>query len=314
MKHKALEAQLDGLLKNFPKEQVLAYYPRHIVTPMAYLDAKYFSVMNFTFINNHVWNDAARTPDAEQAAGECATFSAVLVEKMMPTYFLAGEFLESVDQTDFLESFTFSQLHFPMPGFLLVLPDQFTTPKIGFNVPFVMVSTHKGLLYIHPFLLNDDGSCVQVSTKIKYEDVQESIRTRIEADKAKHLDDKSEVQRFHVYAVELVLKLLIIISTKPHALVDSLDDPPARKQRTRKNGSLKTDALWNPAFIGKGYSAQRLGAGGGSGPGKRMHWRRGHLRNQRYGENRSLVKVVWIEPVLIHGELQSAGVPSVDAD
>jgi hypothetical protein len=314
MKNKALEAQLDGLLKEFPKEQVLAYYPRHIVTPMAYLDPKYFSVLNFRFIHNQLLTGTTPTPQNQEDTQECETFSAVLVEKMVPTYFLAEEFLESVDQTDFLESFTFSQLHFPMPGFLLVLPDQFTAPRVSLNVPFVMVSTYEGLLYIHPFAVNDAGNFARVSTTIRFEGVQESIQASIERGEAYQSEDKSDEYKYNVYIFGLVLKLLIIISTKPHALVDSLDQPPARKQRTRKNGTIKTDALWNATFIGKGYSAQRIGAGGGSGPGKRMHWRRGHLRNQRYGENRSLVKVVWIEPVLIHGELQSAGVPPVDAD
>jgi hypothetical protein len=39
---------------------------------------------------------------------------------------------------------------------------------------------------------------------------------------------------------------------------------------------------------------------------KSAHWRRGHFRNQAYGPSWSLHRAVYIEPVLVHGELESA--------
>lgn len=132
----------------------------------------------------------------------------------------------------------------------------------------------------------------RIITPMEYENAQESIQAYVARSVAQQNQDKSDEYKFGVYIFGLVLKLLLIISTKPNALIDSLDQPPARKQRVRKNGTIKADALWNPCFIGKGYSAKRVGDSGGSGSPMRMHWRRGHLRNQRYGPDWSLVKVI----------------------
>jgi hypothetical protein len=303
MNHRALESNLERLLEHFPREQVMAYYPRRIITPMDYLNPKYFSSLCFRFIHDNQLTGKAPTPQSLQDASDCKTFLAVLVKKMMPTYFLAREFLESVEQTDVLESFTFAQLHFPMPGFLLVLPDQFTMPSVSVNIPFVMVSTFEGLMYIQPFAVADDGKFRSVSLILKYENVQQSIQAYIERSVVHQRQQNSAEYTSDVYIFGLILKLLIILSTQPNALVDSHEDPPARKQRERKYGTIKIDALWNPCFIGKRYSTQRIGADIGCGSGVRMHWRRGHLRNQRYGPGRLVLKPIWIKPVLIHAEL-----------
>lgn len=306
MNHRALESNLENLLRYFPREQVMAYYPRRIITPMEYLNPKYFSALCFRFIHNSQLTGTPHTPQSIQEARDCETFLDVLVKKMMPTYFVAREFLESVEQTDLLGCFTFAQLHFPMQGFLLVLPDHFTTPSVSHNIPFVMVSTLGGLLHIKPFAVTDDGKFRCDSITLKYQNAQESIQGYIERSVVLQRQENFPEYTSDVYIFGLVLKLLIILSTQPNALVDSLDDPPARKQRERKNGTIKTDALWNACFIGNRFSTRRRGVGMGGGSGMRMHWRRGHLRNQRYGAGRLVLKPIWIKPVLIHSELLRA--------
>lgn len=64
-----------------------------------------------------------------------------------------------------------------------------------------------------------------------------------------------------------------------------------------KHGKLK-DALWSPNFIGLGYQPVREPQGG-SHASPRMHWRRGHTRQQPYGPKMALRKTKWIEPMLI---------------
>lgn len=181
MNHKALEANIDYLLKHFSREQVFEFYPRRIVTPMEYLNPKHFSALLFRCIYHHIVTETPLTPEAEREALECQKFADVLLERKMPTYFVAGEFLESVEQTDIVESFTFAQLHFPMPGFLLVLPDQFTVSKTVLNVAFVMVSTLNGSLYIRPFgIENDTADFASVATTIRFEGVENSVHNYIE--------------------------------------------------------------------------------------------------------------------------------------
>lgn len=60
--------------------------------------------------------------------------------------------------------------------------------------------------------------------------------------------------------------------------------------------------FWTPNIVGKGYvlKGEHPGSHGGTSP--RMHWRRGHMRQQPYGEGRSLRREQWIEPALIAAE------------
>src|SRR5437899_7574028 len=67
-----------------------------------------------------------------------------------------------------------------------------------------------------------------------------------------------------------------------------------------KKGKIR-EALWTPNFIGKCYRPKGM-LQGGHHASPSLHWRRGHKRNQRYGEGNKLVKKIWIEPMLI-GEL-----------
>ena len=66
-----------------------------------------------------------------------------------------------------------------------------------------------------------------------------------------------------------------------------------------KNPSKKGNvAFWSPNIIGNDY--QILGGhGSGSHASPRMHWRRGHFRNQACGQGRKDHRRVWLEPMLV---------------
>lgn len=321
MKNAEFDRQLEKMLEVFPKEEVLEFYPRRIVTPLAYLSPIYFSLISFTFINHT--EPYENSPELLKRRHARRLFLKVLTEKFVPTYFLDESFLDAVDQTDMLESFTFSQLHFPMPGFLLVLPHDWIIAKAGAHIPFVVVSTRDGFLHISQDVVGDDCSLRFVANNIRYEDVKDTISATIKLRKGLAFTTEeapllkavmsdssdSKTDNTPIYIFELIMKLLVILSTQPNALVDAPKE--ARKARARKDGVVKTEALWHPCFIGKSKSEslQR----GGIGPAKRMHWRRGHLRNQRYGLDRSMVKAVWIKPVLIHSEMLGETLKAKDA-
>ncbi len=65
-----------------------------------------------------------------------------------------------------------------------------------------------------------------------------------------------------------------------------------------KNGA----EFWTPNIIGKHYVFPGKGTHGHTGVSPRMHYRRGHMRQQPYGEGRSLRRAQWIEPMLIAAE------------
>lgn len=94
-----------------------------------------------------------------------------------------------------------------------------------------------------------------------------------------------------------VFKVALALTARPELVEASKLMRPAKV----RNGETIRDALWSPIVLGRNYRLEygpnvnhaHVGA-------KRMHWRRGHYRNQRHGLNFSLVKLIWIEPVLVN--------------
>ena len=66
------------------------------------------------------------------------------------------------------------------------------------------------------------------------------------------------------------------------------------------NGKKTSKGLefWTPNILGKDYVLRKPSLSG-SGPTPRMHWRRGHVRQQPYGERNALRRTLWIEPTLV---------------
>ncbi|MBN3961783.1 MAG: DUF262 domain-containing protein [Nostoc sp. NMS8] len=76
-------------------------------------------------------------------------------------------------------------------------------------------------------------------------------------------------------------------------------------------GKAQAQDFYQPLWLGLGYRLKREGTQGSEDSSgihgtKSVHWRRGFLRNQPYGEGRQQRKLVWIEPV-IDNESQSVG-------
>ena len=105
--------------------------------------------------------------------------------------------------------------------------------------------------------------------------------------------DKESVNRMTTLAVNLMLAMTNVpnIMTRERIL-----------RPTKKVGkTIVRRALWKPNFIGENfrikYEGEQVLEGHHRSP--HAHWRKGHWRNQRYGEKLSLVKRIWIEPVFI---------------
>jgi hypothetical protein len=57
--------------------------------------------------------------------------------------------------------------------------------------------------------------------------------------------------------------------------------------------------FWTPNVLGRTYRLRARPSEAASGISPRMHWRRGHMRQQAYGQGRTLRRSQWIEPVLV---------------
>jgi hypothetical protein len=85
------------------------------------------------------------------------------------------------------------------------------------------------------------------------------------------------------------------------------DTPPERvakwfqvtpEKRHKQQSSLTADGYAVVRLVGQEASSNRNENGGAL----RVHWRRGHWRYQRHGEDLSLKKRIWIKPVMVGAE------------
>lgn len=96
------------------------------------------------------------------------------------------------------------------------------------------------------------------------------------------------------------LTLLAVASTLLCNLLLVMDARKDLVSRGAWNGKRTSKGLefWTPNMLGKDYVLHKPSSVG-NGPTPRMHWRRGHVRQQPYGEGHALRRPVWIEPTLI---------------
>lgn len=88
----------------------------------------------------------------------------------------------------------------------------------------------------------------------------------------------------------LVFSALLAIEARP-ALVTEGKRVAAGKRSHRE--------IWTPNVIGREYRIAREGSGAGTHASPRLHWRRGHFREQRFGPGRAETRRIWIDPMLV---------------
>lgn len=92
----------------------------------------------------------------------------------------------------------------------------------------------------------------------------------------------------------IVANLMLAMAARPELREDT-----GVRVRVIKNGPAREE--WTPNWIGRTYRYSRP-AGDGEHASPRMHWRRGHYRQQRHGVGGKERKLLWIEPCLVGGE------------
>src|SRR5437899_1771221 len=137
----------------------LRYYPRRIACPLDYFDPKYYSIMVCTYHE--------MPPDLmpkEELVVACN-----LQRAGMPTYFLDGDFMQAVAQTEIEDKVPIQDLKLPLDDMILCLPYSVSKAMFGWAIPYVCytladatsegetVMRHKSCFVMHMCLLPDDG-------------------------------------------------------------------------------------------------------------------------------------------------------------
>lgn len=119
--------------------------------------------------------------------------------------------------------------------------------------------------------------------------------------------DPKVVKGFNEYLHSILLRLILIMECRPE-----LVDTTSELVKVNKGfGKAQVQDFYQPLWLGLGYRLKREGTQSSEGSSgthgtKSVHWRRGFIRNQPYGEGRQQRKLVWIEPVLVMGGKESS--------
>lgn len=113
-------------------------------------------------------------------------------------------------------------------------------------------------------------------------------------------DETAEYTNLDGSEVEIIDRMRRVVTGLFYAMAAR----PVLIERTseRMKKATKSDPReeWTPNWIGRTYRIQRAD-GGGTHASPRLHWRRGHYRQQPCGTGRKENKIIWIEPHMVGG-------------
>ena len=293
--------------------------PRKLVPPGGYHSPKGIAAgLDSILRTNELKTDAERIPT--EITAQAVAYR--VVNFRVPVFYLAEGFIRAVAATDLPHDFTFADLNWPMPAMVLGFPVRFLTEYVGKETCYVFVARFpKGehscrffpaapsVVMPHAKISLFWYACSAgrlesfVSSFWEQDRLEEAVLKHgytdyTDGDIAKVQEDKECCNRLS----NLVFKLLVVLATCP-----SLNEPGTRLRAASTRRGKTRSELWSPNIIGRNYRViHDKNAPTGTHASPRLHWRRGHLRNQAHGQARTLRKLIWIEPVLI-GLAETAG-------
>lgn len=295
-----------------------ALYPRAYESRGAYASPKAAAVSMMISIVGQ-----AMTPVTDQPTRYANLTCVRLAQFSMPTYFVAEALLHACLQTTLPEGFKYADLRWPMPAMLFILPTGAVQSPVDGSCNFVSIARHaKGarmetLPGLPPFPYDFEYECFSHfahtsggATFAGYIPLKgEPMMTDLLAGEKNYSPGIVGVSAggkpvyetiqgpdddFMTLTVSICLRLLLLLNAVPEILT-------AGRELRKADASPKkpTTALWSPNIIGEHYSVQTCDEGVTPGRSPRMHWRRGHYRNQPHGPGLAQRKVIWLEPVLV---------------
>jgi len=249
------------------------------------------------------------------------------IQRRMPIMFLAQSFVDALKLTDFKEDLDWTTMPLPYEHGILALPKNSLVHPVDGDCAFIMFSRYREGVenwppstvgVNRPIAMADDSFCVcgmfpsaglwydtcitkRSKPVIRIRNVFEGgegkqafpLTTQFDTD----LETDADLDMAAKLAA-LTFGTILALTARPDLLT------PATHTNTifnKKSG--KRTEFWSPNIVGKHYSPRKAPTGEpGTHQSPRMHWRRGHFRNQHYGPARSQIKMIWLEPQLVNSE------------
>jgi hypothetical protein len=211
-----------------------------------------------------------------------------------PAYWVGKDLLEALIQSDL--TIEADSLHWAMKTGIFMLPNNVIMSPENYSIDAIYwhYEPEEELLY---WTAVDQASYYCRRLKV-FDNLRQFRYTDVQDINPKILED------FNEYLQSIFLRLMLIMECRPE-----LVDTTSEVVRVNKGFSkAQEQEFYQPLWIGRNYTFKReqtTSTSGGTGGTKSVHWRRGFLRNQPYGEGRQQRKLVWIEPVLVMGGRES---------
>jgi hypothetical protein len=301
------------LIQGTPLAPILE--PRRILAPPGYHSTKGVAAGLFLLLSQGRLKDELGLP---QVPTEITAHGIAyqVIHYGVTIFFVREDFARAVAATDLPHDFTLDDLHWPLPGMVVGFPVRFIREYMGRDVCYVYAVTCDAGEYHVPTLAGSptvivpkdkigwqfyawgDGKLESfVTSYFRGDRVDEAITNYGYTDYI-GVKDLDGVEADHIATDRvsgLMLKLLVVLNTRP-SLVEY--GTCVRPQRF-KHGRVKQHELWSPNLIGWRYRPAQAAEVQGTHASPRLHYRRGHVRNQPHGPGRTQRKLIWIEPVLV---------------
>lgn len=319
-----IRAYIEGITAQFPGLWKY-FYPRWYTNTDKWLSAK-LPAQCFFMCSLDVLGVTPTTPSQSETALFCVALK--LAERRWPHFYVAPELFKAVSLTDPPEDTRWDDLPLPHEAALFMLPRRtLYHPTDGEVAWLAYARRRKGepldFKVGKHFWARECGNttftvcwechekrpnppafhtvlAADVNPYIRKDDIALSFNAQAGATIDQHwlaIPVTQGEPEFMQLCTSLVFRLLLIMQARPQ-LVEG--GKPTGK---RLSGAHQPE-IWHPNIIGRTYSIPRRNVTSDPTAGGwhlRMHWRRGHLKQQPYGPKHELRKTLWIEAYVAGG-------------
>jgi hypothetical protein len=235
-----------------------------------------------------------------------------------PTYFVSENLLKAALNNS-LPKIPCKAIRWPLDAIMFMLPTGVLTNPEGASINFLVVAKHFGSMGCTTGV--DQGKGIEGIAQ--YASIRDFNPDAYVCDEVKdpagfshftgdtlnlnfYTGDHPEIEFIDRLRV-LAINLLLIMSARPELVETTSSLVTSDNKKVGKVSSREDRQRWSPNWIGRDFRIKtdtraKTTTVGAKRPSPEMHWRRGHYREQPYGEKLSKKKTIWMEPVLIGGK------------
>jgi hypothetical protein len=229
----------------------------------------------------------------------------------MPTFFVAPDLAESLLLTDMADDIHWTDLKRPFDAGLFMLPKRFLLGADGYRYDWMAwaffpknARDREGALFDQLYLFSGTRDCPHAELVLTSAlgPLRKLGEGKFEVDEVSGMGETLDVMNA---VAKLVLGLFIVMNTKP----EFVEAGRRLSNQTKASGN----ETWTPNVVGRKYVLPRM-PHDGTHASPRMHWRRGHFRNQHFGKLNAETKIIWLEPTLVNAKTEISKFADKTAD